>query len=145
MRLRERRQMADGPRYHIAVAMQIPVAARVRAQNARDIARHRRLLGQYRNCRRTQISRTQITSVVSGLRILSADFRCSFVGVDMVATVAVFSHATRRGILVSRTRILAESVVRFKRRSSAAAVLLPRVRVSAWVNRSCSNASSACW
>ena len=50
MRLRERRQVPDGPRNHIAIAMQIAVAFAVGAEHLRDIARHRWLLGQNSHC-----------------------------------------------------------------------------------------------
>ena len=49
VRLRQRGQVADGPGDHVAVAVQVAVAFIAGAQHARDIARHRRLLGQYRN------------------------------------------------------------------------------------------------
>src|ERR1700694_4171068 len=56
MRLGERSQMANGPRHHIAVTVQIALAPSPRPQDFRDITRHRGLLGQHRNCRRTQIT-----------------------------------------------------------------------------------------
>ena len=43
MRLRQRSQMADGPRDHVPVAVEIAVALSGRAQNARNITRNRRL------------------------------------------------------------------------------------------------------
>src|SRR5579863_4637999 len=65
MRLGERGQMTDGPRYHVAVTVQIAVAARGRAQDFRDIARYGGLFSQHRNCRWIQVSRAQTTSLVA--------------------------------------------------------------------------------
>ena len=49
MRLGERREMANRPRDHVAVAVQIAFSAVGRAEYARDVARDRRLLGQHGN------------------------------------------------------------------------------------------------
>lgn len=54
MRLRERGQVANGPRHHIPVAVEIPFAARRRTEDFRDVPRHRRFFGQDRNCTRAQ-------------------------------------------------------------------------------------------
>ncbi len=49
MRLRQRGQMADGPGDYVAIAVLISVAWAGRAQNARNIARHRRFFGEHGN------------------------------------------------------------------------------------------------
>ena len=56
MRLREGRQVADGPRDHVAIAMQVAIAFGVRAQYFRDVARDRGLLGQDGDGGGTQIT-----------------------------------------------------------------------------------------
>ncbi len=44
VRLRERDEVSDRPRHHVAVPAQAAVAALARAERAREVARHRRLL-----------------------------------------------------------------------------------------------------
>jgi hypothetical protein len=47
MRLRQRRQVSNGPSHYIAVAMQVAVSLFRSAQHARDIPRDGWLLRQY--------------------------------------------------------------------------------------------------
>ncbi len=65
MRLGERGEVADGPRHHVSVAMQISVAAGCSPQNLRDIARDGRFLGENSD------GGAQTTSVVTLLLFLS--------------------------------------------------------------------------
>ena len=60
VRLRQGGQVADGPRHHVAVPVQVAVARTGRAQHARNIARHRGLLGHHRNSSGIRVRHCQL-------------------------------------------------------------------------------------